>query len=51
MADKSVVYTPEAFDIGTITIGAGAASMVLHVMNEFMAVVGANGGGLPHIRT
>jgi len=46
VADKSVVYTPEAFDIGTITIGAGAASMVLHVMNEFMAVVGADGGRL-----
>ncbi|MCL4746258.1 MAG: DUF917 family protein [Burkholderiaceae bacterium] len=40
---KSVVYTPEAFDIGTITIGSGRASCVLHVMNEYMAA--ANAGG------
>ncbi|MDP9839356.1 DUF917 family protein [Neorhizobium huautlense] len=35
---KDVVYTPEAFDIGTITIGTGDKSAVLHVMNEYMAV-------------
>lgn len=43
---KSVLYTPEAFDIGTITIGTGAAAKVLHVMNEFMAVAGADGDRL-----
>jgi DUF917 family protein len=36
---KQVVYTAEAFDIGTITIDAGGAiPIVLHVMNEYMAV-------------
>jgi len=35
---KAVHYTPEAFDIGTIHIGAGADERVLHVMNEYMAV-------------
>lgn len=43
---KSVVYTQEAFDIGTITVGSGANARVLHVMNEFMAVVGADGARL-----
>lgn len=37
--DKRVAYTAEAFDIGTITIDAGGhAPIVLHVMNEYMAV-------------
>lgn len=40
---KSVVYTQEAFDIGTITIGTGASARVLHVMNEYMAVNDAAG--------
>jgi DUF917 family protein len=40
---KSVVYTPEAFDIGTITIGKGSSTCVVHVMNEYMAVVDRNG--------
>jgi uncharacterized protein len=35
---KTVQYTPEAFDIGTIHIGAGSSERVLHVMNEYMAV-------------
>jgi DUF917 family protein len=40
---KRVVYTPEAFDIGTLTIGEGEHAITLHVMNEYMAVEGADG--------
>ena len=43
VTDKSVVYTKEAFDIGTVTLGKGDASTVLHVMNEYMAVDSASG--------
>jgi DUF917 family protein len=35
---KAVQYTTEAFDIGTIRIGAGNSQLVLHVMNEYLAV-------------
>jgi DUF917 family protein len=35
---KDVVYTREAFDIGTITIKKGGRIATLHVMNEYMAV-------------
>src|SRR4051812_6147986 len=35
---KDVVYTREAFDIGTITIRKGGRIATLHVMNEYMAV-------------
>jgi uncharacterized protein len=35
---KNVQYTTEAFDIGTIQIGAGSSERVLYVMNEYMAV-------------
>ncbi len=40
---KDVVYTKEAFDIGTITVGAGDKAVTLHVMNEYMAVEDAGG--------
>jgi DUF917 family protein len=40
---KAVTYTREAFDIGTVTIGTGAKSATLHVMNEYMAVDDAEG--------
>jgi uncharacterized protein len=40
---KDVVYTKEAFDIGTITVGAGEKAVTLHVMNEYMAVDDASG--------
>ena len=40
---KDVVYTKEAFDIGTITVGAGDKAVTLHVMNEYMAVDDADG--------
>ena len=38
-----MVYTKDAFDIGTITLGKGSAAHVLHVMNEYMAVDDAAG--------
>jgi DUF917 family protein len=40
---KNVVYTPEAFDIGTLTIGSGDRAITLHVMNEYMAITDAGG--------
>jgi len=43
ITDKSVVYTKEAFDIGTVTLGTGDSASVLHVMNEYMAVESAEG--------
>ncbi|PCK85876.1 hypothetical protein CPT32_16660 [Rhizobium sophoriradicis] len=43
---KDVVYTREAFDIGTVIVGSGAKSVTLHVMNEYMAVDDADGGRL-----
>ncbi|KFC71367.1 hypothetical protein FF80_00561 [Devosia sp. LC5] len=38
---KAVLYTKEAFDIGAVTLSNGS---VLHVMNEYMAVDGRDGG-------
>jgi uncharacterized protein len=43
---KSVSYTEAAFDIGTITIGCGGRDLVMHVMNEYMAVDDGNGARL-----
>ncbi|ULR43809.1 DUF917 domain-containing protein [Rhizobium sp. K102] len=43
---KDVVYTREAFDIGTVIVGSGAKAVTLHVMNEYMAVDDADGGRL-----
>jgi DUF917 family protein len=45
VAKKSVVYTPEAFDIGVIEIAGKAAkdAVNLHVMNEYMAVTKQDG--------
>jgi len=40
---KDVVYTKEAFDIGTVSVGAGDNAVTLHVMNEYMAVDDADG--------
>lgn len=37
---KDVVYTKDAFDIGTVTLASGE---VLHVMNEYMAVDSRDG--------
>jgi uncharacterized protein len=35
---KTVRYTEAAFDIGTITVDCGDRDLVLHVMNEYIAV-------------
>ena len=43
VAKKTVVYTNQAFDIGTITIGEGDSASTLHVMNEYMAIDDAGG--------
>jgi len=43
VAKKDVRYTNEAFDIGTIQVGSGAAARVIHVMNEYMAVTDLDG--------
>ncbi|MDB5653401.1 MAG: hypothetical protein JWQ94_1014 [Tardiphaga sp.] len=40
---KAVTYTEAAFDIGTITIDCGDRSLVLHVMNEYMAIEDGSG--------
>lgn len=51
---KAVAYTNEAFDVGTITIGDGGKAVTLHVMNEYMAVDGADGkrlAGFPDVIT
>jgi DUF917 family protein len=40
---KSVAYTQEAFDIGTLALGTGSSQFILHVMNEYLAV--DDGGG------
>jgi len=46
VTEKSVVYTREAFDVGTITLGTGDSAITLHVMNEYMAVDDAGGNRL-----
>ena len=43
VARKAVRYSSDAFDIGTIRIGEGGDALVLHVMNEYMAVEDAGG--------
>ena len=43
VVDKSVVYTGEAFDIGTVTLAQGPRRFRLHVMNEYMAVEDGDG--------
>ncbi|MDF1634503.1 DUF917 domain-containing protein [Mycoplana sp. MJR14] len=43
ITEKAVVYTKEAFDIGTVTLGRGENAVTLHVMNEYMAVETAGG--------
>jgi DUF917 family protein len=40
---KSIEYTRQAFDVGTIQIGEGKSALVLHVMNEYMAVTDLEG--------
>ena len=43
ITEKSVTYTKEAFDIGTVTLGRDDNAVILHVMNEYMAVETAGG--------
>jgi DUF917 family protein len=43
VTDKTVVYTNQAFDVGTITLGRGDKAITLHLMNEYMAVDDAGG--------
>ncbi len=40
---KAVTYTEAAFDIGTITLDCSKRTLVLHVMNEYMAVEDGDG--------
>jgi DUF917 family protein len=40
---NTIKYTNEAFDIGVIGIGSGSGKLLIHVMNEHMAVENANG--------
>jgi uncharacterized protein len=40
---KAVQYTSDAFDIGTVRIGHRGGDLVLHVMNEYMAVENGHG--------
>lgn len=46
VSEKSVRYTNEAFDVGTITVNAGNEAMTIHIMNEYMAVDDAGGNRL-----
>jgi DUF917 family protein len=46
VTSKSVNYTKQAFDVGTLRIGQGAGAVTLHVMNEYMAVDDAHGARL-----
>ncbi|MEH2480815.1 DUF917 family protein [Nitrobacteraceae bacterium AZCC 2146] len=51
---KAVTYTREAFDVGTVSIGTGSKAVTLYVMNEYMAVEGADGqrlSGFPDVIT
>jgi uncharacterized protein len=43
---KAVTYTEAAFDIGTISIRCAGRDLVLHVMNEYIAVADGDGGRL-----
>lgn len=43
---KSVRYTEQAFDIGTIEVAIPGGSIILHVMNEYMAVENSHGDRL-----
>jgi DUF917 family protein len=43
VANKSIVYTKEAFDVGTIALNNGKRGCRIHVMNEYMAVEDSDG--------
>jgi DUF917 family protein len=46
VARKSVAYTDQAFDVGTIVLDSGEGPLRLHVMNEYMAVDDPRGARL-----
>jgi len=46
VAQKELVYTREAFDIGRIVIGEGDRAITIHTMNEYMAIDDAGGARL-----
>jgi len=43
---KDLVYTREAFDIGTFVLGEGDKAITIHTMNEYMAIDDAGGARL-----
>ncbi len=43
IAETTLRYTDQAFDVGVITVGEGQDAIFLHTMNEFMAVDNADG--------
>jgi len=43
VAKKDLVYTSQAFDIGTFVIGDGDKAITIHTMNEYMAIDDAGG--------
>jgi len=43
VTQKKVIYTSDAFDVGTVTIGLGNDAITMHVMNEYMAIDDAEG--------
>jgi DUF917 family protein len=43
VSNKSIVYTKEAFDVGTIALNNGKRGCRIHVMNEYMAVEDSDG--------
>ncbi len=43
VAENTLRYTDEAFDVGVITVGEGKDAIALHTMNEFMAIDDADG--------
>lgn len=45
-ARAALRYTTEAYDIGTVTVGAGDAAVTVHLMNEYLAVTDASGARL-----
>jgi len=54
ISKKSINYTKEAFDVGTITIDKGNKAITIHIMNEYMAVDDAQGkrlAGFPDVIT
>jgi len=43
VTQKTLVYTKEAFDIGSFVLGDGDKAITIHTMNEYMAIDDAGG--------